>query len=52
VHPVVVVALAFALRDVPIPSLAKFLLAAPIAIVLLFTIAPWLRKAPLLRSVL
>jgi hypothetical protein len=52
VHPIVVVALALALRDVPIPSLGKFLVAAPIAVVALFGSAHYVRRAPLLRHVL
>jgi glucan biosynthesis protein C len=52
VHPIVVVVLALALRDVPIPSLAKFLVAVPIAVLVLFASAHYVRRAPLLRAVL
>jgi hypothetical protein len=52
VHPVVVVALALAFRGLPIPSVAKFLLIAPIAVVVVFGVAPWIRRAPALRQVL
>lgn len=52
VHPIALVALALALRDVPIPSFAKFCLTAPIAVVVLFASAHFVRQAPLLREVL
>jgi hypothetical protein len=52
VHPVVLVALALALRNVGIPSLAKFSLTAPIAVLLLFGTARYIRQAPVLRRVL
>jgi fucose 4-O-acetylase-like acetyltransferase len=52
VHPLLLVALALLLRDVRIPSLVKFALTAPIAVVLLFGSAHYLRQAPVLRRVL
>jgi hypothetical protein len=52
VHPVVVVLLALALRDLAVPSVAKFLLAAPIAVIALFAAARYIRTVPLLREVL
>ena len=51
-HPIVLISLALALRDVTIPSLAKFSLTAPIAVLLLFASAHYIRRAPLLRRVL
>ena len=51
-HPVVLVSLALVLRDVAIPSLAKFALTLPIAVLLLFGSAHYIRRAPLLRQVL
>ena len=44
-------ALALAFRNVPIPSFAKFSLTAPVAVILLFVSAHYLRQAPL-RNVL
>jgi hypothetical protein len=52
VHPLVLVLLALALRDVPVPSLVKFLATTPIAVVLLFAIAHYIRQLPVLRHVL
>lgn len=52
VHPIVVVLLAVILHPVAVPSLAKVAIALPIAVVVLFAAAPWLRRAPLLGSVL
>ena len=51
-HPIVVVALALALRNVAIPSLAKFALTMPVAVGLLFASAHYIRQAPGLRRVL
>jgi glucan biosynthesis protein C len=51
-HPIVVVSLALVLRDVAIPSLAKFALTAPVAVLLLFASAHYIRRAPVLRRVL
>jgi hypothetical protein len=48
----VLVLLALALRDVPVPSLVKFLATTPIAVVLLFAIAHYIRQLPVLRHVL
>jgi hypothetical protein len=52
IHPLFVVALCRALGDVPIPSLAKFALIAPVAVVLCFSSANVIRRAPLLRRIL
>jgi hypothetical protein len=52
VHPPVLVALALALRDLPIPSFAKFCLTAPVAVCVLFASAHYLRRLPGLRVVL
>ncbi len=52
VHPIVLVLLALALRNLPVPSFTKFLLTAPVAVVVLFASAPYIRRAPLLRQVL
>lgn len=51
-HPIVVVLLAVALRHLPVPSLAKFAIAAPIAVLVMFAAARWVRMAPLIRRVL
>ena len=51
-HPIVVVAMAVALGGVALPSAAKFFVTAPIAVIVLFAMAPWVRRAPLLRDVL
>jgi hypothetical protein len=51
-HPIVLVSLALVLRDVAIPSLAKFALTLPIAVLLLFASAHHIRRVPLLRRVL
>jgi hypothetical protein len=37
---------------VELPSAAKFFVIAPLAVVVLFALAPWVRRAPLLRAVL
>lgn len=52
VHPIVVVLLAVVLHPVAVPSLTKVAIALPIAVVVLFAAAPWLRRVPLLGSVL
>jgi fucose 4-O-acetylase-like acetyltransferase len=51
-HPIVVVLLARTLHPLEIPSLAKVAIAWPIAVVLLFTSAPYLRRTPFLGRVL
>ena len=51
-HPIVLVSLALLLRDVAIPSLAKFAMTLPIAVPLLFGSAHYIRRVPLLRRVL
>jgi hypothetical protein len=48
----VVVSLALVLRDVAIPSLAKFAVTLPVAVLLLFASAHYIRRAPVLRRVL
>jgi hypothetical protein len=52
VHPILLVVLVRALHDVAIPSIAKFIIIAPIAVVTLFASAHYIRRAPLLRRVL
>lgn len=51
-HPIVVVLLALLLRPLAIPSLAKVAIGVPIAVVVLFAAARYVRSAPLLRRVL
>jgi len=51
-HPIVVVLLAVMLRPLAIPSVAKVAIALPIAVVLLFAGARYVRTAPILRRML
>jgi hypothetical protein len=52
IHPIVLISLALALRDLPVPSLVKFLVTVPIAVILLFASAHYIRQMPVLRHVL
>jgi peptidoglycan/LPS O-acetylase OafA/YrhL len=51
-HPLVIVPLAIALSGLQMPLALKFVLVAPLAVVLCFTIAYYVRKLPLVRGVL
>jgi hypothetical protein len=51
-HPIVVVLVAVVLRPLPVPSLMKFLIAAPVAIIALFAGARQAREMVFLRRVL
>jgi glucan biosynthesis protein C len=52
IHAPVIVFLGLALQDISLPSLLKFVLVAPVAVVLCFLIANYLRKLPLARNIL
>jgi peptidoglycan/LPS O-acetylase OafA/YrhL len=51
-HPLVIVPLAIALSGLQMPLALKFILVAPLAVALCFTIAYYIRKLPLVRGVL
>jgi surface polysaccharide O-acyltransferase-like enzyme len=52
IHALVIVFLALALRGISLYPLLKFALVAPIAVVLCFLIANYLRQVPLARKIL
>jgi glucan biosynthesis protein C len=51
-HPLVIVPLAIALSGLPLGPVAKFVVAAPLAVALCFAVGYAVRKLPLVRSVL
>jgi len=51
-HPLVIVPLAIALSGLQMPLPLKFVLVAPFAVALCFTIGYYVRKLPLVRNVL
>jgi len=52
IHAPILVYLALALRGIKLYPLLKFALVSPVAVVLCFLIAYFLRKLPLVRSIL
>jgi surface polysaccharide O-acyltransferase-like enzyme len=51
IHALVLVLLALALKDITLYPMLKWLLVSPVAILLCFVIAAFLRKLPLLRNI-
>jgi peptidoglycan/LPS O-acetylase OafA/YrhL len=52
IHAPVIVFLALALRGITLHPLLKFVLVAPLALVICFTLAHYIRKLPLARDIL
>ncbi len=52
IHPLVVVVFALAMRDVPLPALAKFAVLAPVALITCFASAHLVRRLPFTRRIL
>ena len=52
IHAAMLVFLGLTLRGIKLPSLLKFVLVAPVAVVLCFLLAYFIRKLPLVRNIL